>query len=177
MWSSVAVRVFLEDDEVPQQLEESLPVENAANQDFQFQNGWRGRLFARNGPPHLEPFLVGRQRTDPGLQAVRDDQRLVVVEQRRNFLLVGLQLVPGVPDRGVLVGGVLEFDHAQRQPVDEHHDVGPAVVLALDHRELVDDQPIVVGRLVEIDQPHPIAANRAVRRCDTRPRPHPAASA
>ena len=84
------------------------------------------------------------------------------MEERGDFLLVGLQLLPGFPDRGVLVGRVLQFDDAQRQPVDEDHDVGPAVVLALDDRELVDRQPVVVGRVVVVDELHPVPGNRAV---------------
>ena len=59
--------------------------------------------------------------------------------------------------------GVLQLDHRQRQAVDEEHDVGPAVVLALDDRELVDGQPVVVGRRVEVDHPRLLSGDRAVR--------------
>ena len=156
------VRVLLEGDEVPQQRQQPLLIEHAADQHFQFQDRRRGQFLARDGPPDLEPLLVGRQRADAGLQPVRDDQGLVVVEERGDLLLVGLQLLPGFPDRGVLVGRVLQFDHAQRQAVDEDHDVGPAVVLALDDRELIDRQPVVVGRVVVVDELHPVPGDRAV---------------
>ena len=76
--------------------------------------------------------------------AVGDDQRLVGGEQRRDLRLVGLELVEGAPDGGVLVGGVLQLDDRERQAVDEQHDVRPALVLALDDGELVDRQPVVV---------------------------------
>ena len=137
-------------------------LEQPRDQHLQFQHRGRGYVVALDRPPRLEPFLVGRQRADAGLQPVGDDQHLVVDEQRRDLLLVGLQLVEGVPDRGVLVAGVLQFDHAQRQAVDEHHDVGPAVVPGLDHRELVDHQPVVVVRVVVVDQPHAVARDGAV---------------
>lgn len=38
--------------------------------------------------------------------------------------------------RGVLATRILQFDHAERQAVDEHHDIRPSVVGALDDREL-----------------------------------------
>ena len=54
--------------------------------------------------------------------------------------------------RGVFVAGVFQLDHAERQAVDEDHDVRPPVGLVLDHRELVDRQPVIGGGIVEIDQ-------------------------
>ena len=68
-----------------------------------------------------------------------------------------------LPDGRVLVGRVLQLDHRERQAVDEEHDVGPALVLAFDDRELVDRQPVVVGRIVEVDHPRLVAADGAVR--------------
>ena len=35
-------------------------------------------------------------------------------------------------------------DDRQRQPIDEHHDVRPPLVLPLDNRELIDRQPVVI---------------------------------
>ncbi len=67
-----------------------------------------------------------------------------------------------VGDRGILIGGVLEFQNRQRQAVDEQHHIGPAIVLPLDHRELIDREPVVrLGRL-EVDQPHTVPSNRAI---------------
>ena len=43
---------------------------------------------------------------DAGLDPVGDDQRLVHAEQCGQLGLVGLELVPGGPDGGVLVGRV-----------------------------------------------------------------------
>ena len=52
----------------------------------------------------------------------------------------------------------------QRQAVDEHHDVRPAVVLVLDDGELVDRQPVVVVGVVEVEHPRLRPADRAVGR-------------
>ena len=59
--------------------------------------------------------------------------------------------------------GVLQLDDRERQAVDEEHDVRPAVVLALDDGELVDRQPVVVLRVVEVDDARLRAGDRAVR--------------
>ena len=75
----------------------------------------------------------------------------LVREQRRDLRLVGLELLEGGPDRRVLVGRVLQLDHGERQAVDEQHDVRPARVLPLGHRELVDGEPVVVAGRVEVD--------------------------
>jgi hypothetical protein len=73
-----------------------------------------------------------------------------------------LQLLPGAPDRRVLVSRILEFQHGQRQAVDEHHNVRPPVVLCFDHRELIHRQPVVGLRIGEIHQAHMIARDGAV---------------
>ncbi len=71
------------------------------------------------------------------------------MQERRDLRFVSLELVVGGPDRRVLVRRALELDDGQGQAVDEDHDVRPAVVLALDHRELVDRHPVVRGRVGE----------------------------
>ena len=57
-------------------------------------------------------------------------------------------MLVGVPDGGLGVGGVLEFEDGQRQAVDKEHDVGAAVVAVLDHGELVDREPVVGAGVV-----------------------------
>ena len=84
------------------------------------------------------------------------------MQQRGNLRLVGLELRVGAPDRRVLIRRVLQLDQAQRQPVDEDHDVRPPVVLPLDHRELVHRQPVVRPHVAEIHQPHMIARDAAI---------------
>ena len=53
--------------------------------------------------------------------------------------------------------GVLQLDNAERQAVDEHHQIRAAVVAAFDDRELVRHQPVVVAGIVEINQPDLVA--------------------
>ena len=70
--------------------------------------------------------------------------------------------MPSGPDRRVLIRRVLQFNDPERQAVDEQHHVGAALVLVLDHGELVDRQPIVVGGIVEINHAGLCAAYRSV---------------
>ena len=71
-------------------------------------------------------------------------------------------MLPGGPDGSVLVGGVLQLDDAQGQPVDEQDDIGSAGVLILGNGELVDGQPVVGGPVVEVDDPGLLAADGAI---------------
>jgi len=97
-----------------------------------------------------------------------------------------------------LGGSVLQFQHRQRQAIDEQHHIRPARVFVLDDAELVYHQPVVVVDLVEVDDlrlpasdvalaiaildghaVHQQAVQRAVAHDDV-PRPHcpnPAVSA
>jgi len=72
------------------------------------------------------------------------------VKQRRDLLLVDLQVLERVGGRGVLLGGVLQLQHAERQSVHEDHDVRPAVDRSFDAGELVDREPVVSVESVEI---------------------------
>ena len=158
----IAFGVLFEHDEIPQQVEEPPLLEYPADQDFELQRRLGRIALAVDRPPHLEPLRIRRQRTNPRIGAVRQHQHLVVVEQRPDLLLVGLQLLVCAPDRRLLVRRVLQLDHPQRQPVHEHHDVRTPVVLALDHRELVRRQPVVRIDVLEIRQPDEIARDAPV---------------
>ena len=155
--------VVLEDDEVAQQRQEAALLEHALDRHLQLGVEGRRQLLAVDGAPRLEPLPAGRQRAEPRLHPVRHGEHRVAGEQRGQFRLVGLQLMERRPDGGVLVGRVLELDHGQRQPVDEHHDVGPAGVAVLGHRELVDSRPHVRIRLIEVDHARLGAAHGTVR--------------
>ena len=110
-----------------------------------------GQGFAGNRAPGLEPFPFTGERTDPSLDPIRSDQCGVEGEQLREFRLVGLELLPGRPDSSLLICWILDLDQTERQAVDEQHDIRPTFVLALDNGELVDRQPVVVGRVLEVD--------------------------
>ncbi len=60
------------------------------------------------------------------ISTVRDHHTSLVPEHVRDLLLVRLDLVERLPDVGVLVGGVFEFQQHQRQAVDEQDDVRAA---------------------------------------------------
>ena len=155
-----AAAVVLEHDEVADQGEEAARLEDALQHHLELGHLRVGERLPRDGAPGLEPLPAGGQRAQPGLVAVRDHQRLVHGEEGWQLGLVGLELLPRRPDGGVLVGRVLQLDHAQGQPVDEQHHVRPAGVPVLGDGELVDRQPVVVGGVVEVDDPDEVAAHR-----------------
>ena len=155
--------VVLEHDEVADQRQHPAPGEDAFEQHLQLRQARVGQRLARDRPPRLAPLAAGRQCPDARLQPVRHDERRIEDEQRRDLRLVGLKLLEGRPDRGILVDGVLQLHDGQRQPVDEQHDIEPALVSVLDHGELVDREPVVRVRFVEVQHANLSAANPAVR--------------
>ena len=122
------------------------------------------QALARDGAPGLEPFPPRRKRADPRLDAVGDDQQIVEGEEGGDHGLVRLELLEGGPNRGVLVGGVLQLDNHKRQAVNEEHNVQPARVLVLADGELVDGEPLVVVGIGEVDHPRLRAADGAILR-------------
>ena len=155
-----AARV-LEHDEVAHQVEEAPLVEHALEQHLQLRQVRVGQRLARDRAPGLEP-LRARRRACRCAPATPSETTSTALYANSDGIsrLVGLELLEGRPDRGVLVGGVLQLDDRQRQAVDEQHHVRPARVLVLDDGELVDGQPVVVVRVVEVDAPAP--ARRAI---------------
>ena len=153
----------LEDEEVAQQREEAARLEDALDHHVEFRQMRRCISLARHCAPGLEPFLARADRADPRLHAVRGDQHRVGRKERTDLCLVGLELLERGPDRRVLVGRVLELDHCERQAVDEEHDVRPPSVRRIDHRELIDCEPVIVRRLREVDHTRLRTRDRSVR--------------
>jgi hypothetical protein len=145
------------------EVEKPARLEHAGQDDLQFGKARRGILAPTDRAPQLEPFLACAERADAGLQAIRGDQRRVTGEQRRDQSLVIFELLDGLPHRRTLVGRVLQLDNAERQPVDENHDVGTAALLPLDDGELIDRQPVVLLGPFEIDDLRLGAGDRPVR--------------
>ena len=156
-------RRVLEHDEVPHQFEKPALCEHAFQHHLQLGQLGCGVLAPSDCAPGLEPLLARVERTDARLHAVRSDQHRVGSEERGDLRLVGLELLVRAPYGCILVGRVLEFDHCQRQSVDEQHHVGPASVLPLGDSKLIDGEPVVVGGYVEIDHPCLVAGNGTVR--------------
>jgi hypothetical protein len=157
-----AAALVLEHDEVAQEVEEAPGLEHAFDDHLQLRQVRIGEALARDGAPGLEPFAPSAERPHARLHAVGGDQRRIGSEQRGDLGLVGLELVEGRPDRGVLVGRVLELDHRQREPVHEEHHVRPAGVLPLAHGELVDGKPVVVAGRLEVEYARLRPGDRAV---------------
>jgi len=144
--------ILLEHDEVADEGKQALLIKNAAQEHFQLGDMGGSGGFTLDGLPGEEPFLVGGERTHAGIQSIGNDEQFVVVKEGGDLLLVGLQLVEGGPEGGVLVGGVLELDDGDGQPVDENDDIRAAVVVfGTDDGELVEDEPIVIFRIFKID--------------------------
>ena len=155
--------VVLEQDEMAQVFQQQLAPEHAQGQRLQLAHRpQRIDRHAIDGAPGQEALAVGGERAHPGEDAVAHHLRQVGVEQVGDVLLVGLQLVPGRPDVGVLITGVLQFHHHQRQAVDEQHHVGPTGQPGPLHAELVDRQPVIGRHIGEVDQPHARAAGLPV---------------
>ena len=153
--------VVLEDDEVAEQRQQPLRRADALKEHAQFQRGHLGEALARDRAPRLEPLLPRGEGPEARLGAVRDHQQLVHREQRGQLGLVGLELLPRRPDVGLLVGRILELDHAEGQAVDEQHDVGTAGVVALGDGHLVDREEVVGGGVGVVDDGGLVAADRA----------------
>jgi hypothetical protein len=157
-----AALVVLEHDEVAQKVEKSSRRAQALDHHLQLGHVRASQRVACDSAPGLEPLAAGTERADARLHAVGNREQRVRCEQRRHLGLVGLQLLKGAPDRGVLCGGVLQFQHRQRQAVHAQHHIRPPRVLVLDHAELVHRQPVIARRIVEGDHPRLRAANAAL---------------
>jgi hypothetical protein len=92
--------LLLKDDEVADEVEQAAFFEDTVQQHLELGDRSGGGLLAGDGLPGQEPFLVGGERTQAGLQAVGDDKELVGVEQGGDVVLVGLELIKGVPEGG-----------------------------------------------------------------------------
>ena len=158
--------VVIEHDEVSQEVQEVALLADAFQHYLELGEVGGAGFLVVHGLPGLEPLLPGGQGTDPGVEAIGDHQHLVHREQGGEFSFVCLELIPGVPDVGVLVGRVLELDDAQGQPVQEEDYVRAAGGLVLLHSDLVNRQPVVVGGFFEVDDVRGFAARRPVGSSD-----------
>ena len=156
---------FLEDDKMPDHIQQRLLIEQSLNQRLQL------RLVLRvhdMGAIHAFPFhkagIIAGDRPRPGKPAVADHQKGVRPEQRGDNLLVGLQLLEGRPHVRLFIRRIFEFDHHQRQPVDKQHDIRALVRVIFHHRVLVNRQEFVVFRPRKIHQPRLIRARLALPR-------------
>ena len=158
--------VVIEDDEVPDLGQEVAAVADSFHHYLELGEVGRALCVVVHGLPWLEPLLPGGQGADAGMESVGYHQELVQGEQSGEFVLVGLELLPSVPDVGVLVGRVLQFDDAQGQPVQEEDDVRSPGRLVLLDGELVDGEPVVVVGVLEVYDGCRHSGHGAVRSSD-----------
>ena len=154
--------VVIEHDEVSQDVQEVALFADAFQHHLELGEVGSAGFLVVHGLPGLEPLLPGGQRTYAGVESVGDHHYLVHREQGGEFSLICLELIPGLPDVGVLVRWVLEFDDAQGEAVQEEDYVRPPGGLVLPDSDLVDGQPVVVGWVFEVDDGRGFAARRPV---------------
>src|SRR5262249_27170347 len=129
--------IVLEDHKVADEVEKAVLFEDALDQHIQLERAFRRNILAVNRAPGHKALPVCRDRARLGLNAIRDYDDLVVGKEAGNILLVGLDLVECVVDRGVLVANVLELDNSERKAVDENQNVGSSVIALIDNGELI----------------------------------------
>src|SRR5690242_10957302 len=154
--------LVLEHDEMANQIEKATPFADAFDHHLQLRDSDCRKRLPTNGAPGLEPLPAGGQSADTGFEAVGNDEKRVVGEECGQLGLVGLELLEGGPDGGVLVGGILKLHQAEWQTVDEEHDVGTADMPVLFNGELIHGEPVVLVGGVEIEHAGLGAADGAV---------------
>ncbi|WP_338929244.1 hypothetical protein WDZ11_22165 (plasmid) [Roseomonas mucosa] len=100
-----------EGDEVPQQVQKAPLLEHTVQHGLEFGRALRRHVLTVHRSPRHEPLPIRRKGADPRRHAIRDDQGGISAEQGGDLRLVGLKLVVGAVQRGVLGAGVLEFQH------------------------------------------------------------------
>ena len=68
---------LFKDNEIADEIKEAAFLEHAFEQHFQLCDRSRRLCFAFDGLPRQEPFLICRERTEAGIQAIGDDEQFV----------------------------------------------------------------------------------------------------
>ena len=89
----------------------------------------------------------GEWRAIPGGDAVADHGQHAVAKGGGELAQVGPELSVGGVEVGVQGAGLLELEDHQRQAVAVEHHVEAALALGPLDGHLVDDEPLVIGRL------------------------------
>ena len=152
-------RQLLEDGEVADDVEEALRRAHAADDRLD-----RDAAFLALGVDLLpfEEVLPGRgDGADLRLGTVREDDEPVRDEDVRDRVaVVGEVVVVGVLEVAVRR---LQLDEDERDAVDEAEEVGPALVQVALDPELRDEEEVVVGRVLPVDDGEPLGLPAAVR--------------
>src|SRR5687767_9909213 len=81
---------IFEHDEVANQVEKAPLIENSLDHDLEFRQVVFSQRLSGNRTPGLEPLPARAERTDARLDSIRNQQGLVVGEQRLNLGLISL---------------------------------------------------------------------------------------
>jgi len=157
-----AAAVFV-NDEVADERQEAPALADALQRNAQLRRFGRRDGIAFDSSPRLEPLPAGGERPKPRFDAVRYDKRFVGGEQVGDVRFVSLELPPRAPNVRARVGGdgAFQLGDRERQAVHEQDEIGSARAAVLGNYELVDGEPVVGVRVVEIDRPRRRAANAA----------------
>ena len=151
--------VVFEQHEVTQVVEQHLWYQSTAYQCLQLVElpQWV-EILAVDGPPVHEALKISRQRPHTGLTTVGNHQDFVVLEQVRNLLFIGLDLIKGFTQISLHICRIFQFEQHQRQPVNKQDDVRtPSVFRPLD-TELIDRHPVIGVHISPIDQANEVAS-------------------
>jgi hypothetical protein len=156
-----AVANLLEEDEGVEHVEQPLRGERALHQRPQLQPAAVDQRLAIYGTPGHEAVQPSGDGPDAGLETVGGDKGKVEAHEVGEIMDVGLELVPGGDD--VAVGRAFQLQYDQRQPINVEDDIRASPpVLELFDRELLQRQPLVVLRMVDVDQAELAIADVAV---------------
>ena len=153
---------LVEDDEVLHQIHEIALVADALEERLHVD---RARLLLGEALPCVEVLPAAGDRADLRLLAVAEHHYRIVVEEMGNGVaVVRVVLLEGGLEVPV---DVLALDEQQRKAVDEADDVRPAPVEIAAHPQLAHAEKVIVGGLVEVEDPealvHQLALGVAVR--------------
>ena len=161
----------LEDDEVPDDVEKVSSFEETVEEDVLGRGGAPELVFELFGaewvgllPLQEEPLRRAHRAVDRALAAGTDEdlrrleklRRPLALPARAEFL-VAVELLDGLGFPAVAFRGALALDDRERQSVDEDGDVGDDVFLRPEHPVLAGDDPLVVVRVVEVEESDGVA--------------------
>lgn len=154
--------IVFEDDVAADELEEAGRFEDALDEGAEGIIGRSDFGTTIGGFPGGEALFGREDAAHFGLETVGDDFELVVAEECRDLGMVGLELVPGLLQIGPGIVRVFQFEEGEGKAIDEDDDIGPAIVGAIENGELIDDEEVVLGGVIPIDELDGFAAGFAI---------------
>ena len=147
-----AFAIALKQHKVANVIQKQRPVEKAPHQRFQLPFQHWPVSFIPDGAPGHKPLLVSGQGTHPGGITITDHQRLIKNKQVADFILVGLQLVKGIPDIHILITGAFQLQHRKGDAINKADNIRAAGIFGSRQCELVYHHKAVIGHRCKIYQ-------------------------